>query len=695
MKKTVKIQGLDCPNCAKALEKELNKIDDVDNVEIDFLKSALSFESNDVDKAFCNIVKTTKTIEPDVKLIDENKNKDKTKSKSLNRKLILDVCLLFAGIVLGLCVLFVEMPVWLFWTLFVISALFLGYKTYFKAIRLLFKGTVNENLLITISVIGASAIGEYMEGLMVIALYSIGKILEGVAVDKSRKSIEKLTQMQPEFAVVIEDGVEKSVAPSEVSVNSIIIVRPGEKIPIDGKIIEGGASLDMQSLTGESVPVFVDVGKEVLSGSIVLDGVLKIQTTKEYADSTVKKIMDLIEHAQDKKSKTETVISKIARWYTLGVIVLAVTVWGIVWAVTKNFDEALYRGLIFLVVSCPCAFAISVPLSYFSGLGNASKHGILIKGSNYLDACAKINVVAFDKTGTLTTGNFIIQKVVSLDSSKDEDEILYLASLGEQYSLHPLAKAIVSANKKKLQKVDDLKEKAGEGVYFKFNEKNYFVGRRSKNSKNTIVEVFENEEKIGEIELDDDIKKSSYIACQELKSLGVKTVMLSGDNELSAVRVANEIGIDEVHHNLLPQEKFEWIENAKTDKKNFIGYVGDGINDAPSLMLSDVGISMGINGSGASKEVSDIILVDDDPSKVPSAIKISKYTRKIVWENIILSAVVKITFLLLGTFGVTGMLFAVFADVGVTVLAILNSMRALKYKPNKKAKNFEEKNKTR
>lgn len=694
MKKTVKIQGLDCPNCAKALEKELNKIDDVDNVEIDFLKSALSFESNDVDKAFCNIVKTTKTIEPDVKLIDENKNKDKTKSKSLNRKLILDVCLLFAGIVLGLCVLFVEMPVWLFWTLFVISALFLGYKTYFKAIRLLFKGTVNENLLITISVIGASAIGEYMEGLMVIALYSIGKILEGVAVDKSRKSIEKLTQMQPEFAVVIEDGVEKSVAPSEVSVNSIIIVRPGEKIPIDGKIIEGGASLDMQSLTGESVPVFVDVGKEVLSGSIVLDGVLKIQTTKEYADSTVKKIMDLIEHAQDKKSKTETVISKIARWYTLGVIVLAVTVWGIVWAVTKNFDEALYRGLIFLVVSCPCAFAISVPLSYFSGLGNASKHGILIKGSNYLDACAKINVVAFDKTGTLTTGNFIIQKVVSLDSSKDEDEILYLASLGEQYSLHPLAKAIVSANKKKLQKVEDLKEKAGEGVYFKFNEKSYFVGRRSKNSKNTIVEVFENEEKIGEIELDDDIKKSSYIACQELKSLGVKTVMLSGDNELSAVRVANEIGIDEVHHNLLPQEKFEWIENTKTDKKNFIGYVGDGINDAPSLMLSDVGISMGINGSGASREVSDIILVDDDPSKVPSAIKISKYTRKIVWENIILSAVVKITFLLLGTFGVTGMLFAVFADVGVTVLAILNSMRALKYKPNKKAKNFE-KNKTR
>ena len=687
MKKIVKIEGLDCPNCARALEKELNKIDGVDNVEIDFLKSDLSFESKDVDNALCKIVKTTKAIEPDAKIIYDKK----TKKNQKNGKLVLDICLLFVGIALGLCVLFIDMPVWLFWTLFVASALLMGYKTYIKAIKLLFKGTVNENLLITISVVGASAIGEYMEGLMVIALYSIGKILEGIAVDRSKKSIEKLTQMQPEYAVVLDGDVEKRVEPSEVLENSIIVVRPGEKVPIDGNIIEGSASLDMQSLTGESVPVFVDEGKEILSGSIVLDGMLKIRTTRKYDESTVKKILDLIEHAQDKKSKTETVISKVARWYTLGVIVLAITVWGIVWAVTRNFDTALYRGLIFLVISCPCAFAISVPLSYFSGIGNASKHGILIKGSNYLDACAKINVVAFDKTGTLTTGNFVIQKVISYDSSKSEEDILYLASLGEQYSLHPLAKAIVSANKRKLQKVSNLKEKAGEGVYFKFHKMDYFVGRKSQDLKSTIVEIFENDSKIGEIELDDDIKESSYVACQELKSLGVRTVMLSGDNELSAVRVAKEIGIDEVHHNLLPQEKFEWIENAKKDKKNFVGYVGDGINDAPSLMLSDVGISMGNNGSGASKEVSDIVLVDDDPSKVPSAIKISKYTRKIVWENIILSAVVKITFLLLGTFGVTGMLFAVFADVGVTVLAILNSMRALKYKPNKKVKKTKEK----
>lgn len=690
MKKIVKIEGLDCPNCARALEKELNKIDGVENVEIDFLKSDLSFESKDVDNALCRIVKTTKAIEPDAKIIYDKQ----TKKNQKNGKLVLDICLLFVGIALGLCVLFIDMPVWLFWTLFVASALLMGYKTYIKAIKLLFKGTVNENLLITISVVGASAIGEYMEGLMVIALYSIGKILEGIAVDRSKKSIEKLTQMQPEYAVVLDGDVEKRVKPSEVLENSIIVVRPGEKVPIDGNIIEGSASLDMQSLTGESVPVFVDERKEILSGSIVLDGMLKIRTTRKYDESTVKKILDLIEHAQDKKSKTETVISKVARWYTLGVIVLAITVWGIVWAVTRNFDTALYRGLIFLVISCPCAFAISVPLSYFSGIGNASKHGILIKGSNYLDACAKINVVAFDKTGTLTTGNFVIQKVVSYDSSKSEEDILYLASLGEQYSLHPLAKAIVFANKRKLQKVSNLKEKAGEGVYFKFHKMDYFVGRKSQDLKSTIVEIFENNSKIGEIELDDDIKESSYVACQELKSLGVRTVMLSGDNELSAVRVAKEIGIDEVHHNLLPQEKFEWIEDAKKNKKNFVGYVGDGINDAPSLMLSDVGISMGINGSGASKEVSDIVLVDDDPSKVSSAIKISKYTRKIVWENIILSAVVKITFLLLGTFGVTGMLFAVFADVGVTVLAILNSMRALKYKPNKKVKKSKEKNKT-
>ena len=391
--------------------------------------------------------------------------------------------------------------------------------------------------------------------------------------------------------------------------------------------------------------------------------------------------MNLIENAENKKSKTETFISKITRWYTLGVFILSVLVWGIVWAVTKEFNTAIYRGLIFLVVSCPCAFAISVPLSYFSGIGNASKKGILIKGSNYLDACAKLDIVAFDKTCTLTTGQFNIEKVESFRDNLTEEDIIYLASLGEQNSLHPLAKSILANNKKELVEVDNVKEIAGEGVFFAFNGKTYFIGRKGKEGKNTSVEVYENEVLIGKIYLSDTIKESSKGACEELNSMGIKTVLLSGDNKEIVETVGNSLGIQECKYSLLPQDKYNWIEENKKGK--MLAYVGDGINDAPSLMLADVGISMGINGSPASIEASDIVLVDDNPNKVPMAVKLSKYTRKIVWENIIFSAGIKFTFLLLGAIGITGMLPAVLADVGVTVLAILNSMRALRYTPKK------------
>ena len=362
---------------------------------------------------------------------------------------------------------------------------------------------------------------------------------------------------------------------------------------------------------------------------------------------------------------------------------LSVLVWGIVWAVTGDFNTALYRGLIFLVVSCPCAFAISVPLAYFSGIGNASRKGILIKGSNYLDACAKLDVVAFDKTGTLTTGEFKIDRVESYNNLTEE-EIIYLASLGEQNSLHPLAKSILAQNTRELEKVENIKEVAGEGVYYSYMGKNYFIGRKNREGKNTCVEVYENDELIGKIYLSDSIKDTSILAIQELKDMNIKTVLLSGDNKEIVEHTSEKLGIDEYKYSLLPQDKYSWIEENKVNSS--IAYVGDGINDAPSLMLADVGISMGINGSPASVEASDIVLVDDNPNKVPMAIKLSRYTRKIVWEDIILSAGVKFTFLLLGALGITGMLSAVFADVGVTVLAILNSMRALKHTPkNKKA----------
>jgi len=679
MKKTVKIEGLDCPNCAKALEKEINKLDEVQNANLDFFKSTLTFESEDETRAIDNIIQLVKQIEPNVKIISKSKNKN-------NKMLFLDCLFLLLGIGIGLIIFFVSMPKWTFWTLYSISALFLGWKTYYKAITQLFHGIVNENLLVTISVVGASVVSEHMEGLMVIALYSIGKIFEGLAVDKSRKSIEKLARMQPEYAILLDkNGNEMKVEPQSVKTGSFLVVKAGEKVPIDSIITNGACMVDMQSLTGESVPVSLKEGDEILSGSIVLDSVITIQTTNLYADSTISKIMNLVENANENKSKTETLISKITKWYTLGVVAFAIMVWGIVWGVTGDFSEAIYRGLIFLVISCPCAFAISVPLAYFSGLGNASKNGILIKGSNYLDACARIKTVAFDKTGTLTTGQFTIDKIVSMSNQYDEKEILHLCALGEQNSLHPLAKSIVSAYSQSLEKVKDVKEIAGHGVEFSHKNKQYFVGKLDTNLSNTTVEIYENKIKIGEIILSDTIKSNSKVACQSLKEMKIKTALLSGDSKELVLNVSKILDIDEAHGQMLPQEKYSWLQSNK-NKNNTIGYVGDGINDAPSLALSDVGFSMGINGSPASIEASDIVIVDDNPAKIATSIKISKHTRKIVLENIGLSALIKIVFLSLGAAGITGMLAAVFADVGVTLLAIFNSLRALYFKPNKNKK---------
>lgn len=668
----IKVEGLDCPNCAKTLENHINKIDGVYNAKINFLRSYIEFQSNDNEKAINDIIEITKKIEPEAKIVT-----NKTKVK-FNKKWLLELLILSIGIIVGVCCFVIDLPTRAYWTLLIVSVLLLGYKTFYKAIQLIFKGVINENLLITISVFGAIAIGEHTEGQMVIALYSIGKILESFALNKSKKSIEELTNFKPEYATLLKGDEESRVFPSEVNINDIIIVKPGERVSVDGIVVEGKASLDLQSLTGENLPTTVDVDNEILSGAIVLDGVLKIKATKKYEESTVNTIINLIETATEKKSKTETFVSKIMKWYTFGVIILAVSVWAIIWSITKNFDLALYRGLIFLLVSCPCAFAISVPLSYFCGLGNASKNGILIKGSNYLDACAKLNLIAFDKTGTLTTGNFEITKIESFTKNYNEEDIIYIASIGEQYSLHPLAISITNANAKTLEKALDVKEIAGQGVYYTYKNKPYFVGKKSEHINKPVVELFEDNLKIGQITLKDSVKQNSKNTCEILKLLNIKSVMLSGDNKETVEDVANEIGIDEAYYKLLPQDKFEWIKLNKDNYK--IGYVGDGLNDAPSLTLADVGFSMGLKGISASIEASDIVISNDNPAKIPQAIKISKQTRKIVWENIILSAVVKITFLTLGACGVTGMLSAVIADVGVTLIAILNSLRALIYK---------------
>lgn len=668
----LKIDGLDCPNCARNLENQFNKLKSVKNAKIDFLKGVIEFDADNQELATNEITATAKSIYPDVVVYQ-------TAKKSRNTNFVLNLVLLLAGLIIGIVALTVKMPNWLFWTMFSISALLMGYKVYYKAFALLRKGVINENLLVTISVVGATAVGEHCDGLMVIALYGIGKILENLALSKSKRSIEELTNIKPEYANVLTESGEQKLSPSLVKIGDLIIVRPGEKVAVDGEIVEGNSSVNVQSLTGESIPKQMKTGDKILSGSILLDGVLKIKATNLYSDSTVCKIMDLVENAQEKKSKTETFISKLSRWYTLGVIVLAFVVWGIVWLATKNFDTAVYRGLIFLVVSCPCAFAISVPLSYFSGIGNASSKGILIKGSNYLDVLAKVNVVAFDKTGTLTTGEFEITKIESFKSEYSEQDILYLTCLGEQNSNHPLAKSILKKCNKNFEKVENIKEISGSGVSFDYKNKNYFVGRKNNNHESTVVELIENDIVVGKIWLADSVKPGSKHTCKALKAQNIKTVMLSGDNKKIVEKVAGEIGIDKAYSNLLPQEKFEYLKNMKQDEKVCLAYVGDGLNDAPALSLADVGISMGLGGSSASVEASDMVLATDNPEKIIEAIKISKFTKKIVTENIVLSAVIKILFLTLGAFGITGMMSAVIADVGVTLVAILNSLRVLKF----------------
>lgn len=574
MTKIVKIIGLNCGHCAQKLEDAIAKLKEIKSVNVDFIKSTIEFESDDVTSALKNIKKLTKKLEPDAQIIDENEgeicdnngcNLEKKKHKHSHKKedaccccsmekyhkkpkkksVLTDVVSLSVGLILGVLSLIFSSQNIVHYVLLSLSVLCLGWKVYLKAFRLIIKGVINENLLLTISVFGAIAIRKDMEAIMVIALYSIGKILEGLAVKKSRNAIEKITNFKPQYAVVVINGEEIKVAPNEVKLGETIIIRPGENVPIDCEILQGQTNLNTQSLTGESLPVFAQTGDKIMSGSIVMDGMIIARTTALYKDSMVSKILNLIENNQQKKSKVETTISKITKWYTLGVICASILTFGIVFLVTNELKTAFYRGLIFLVISCPCAFAISVPLSYFSGLGNASSRGILIKGSVYLDLCAKIKTIVFDKTGTLTTGKFEIEKIVLEQKNLSEKDVLKLAAIGEQYSIHPLAKKITESAGKNIPSAKDVKEVAGEGVYYSYNSKNYFVGRKTKNIDKTCVELFENNKLLARIYLHDNIKKTSKKEIKSLKQMGIKTVLLSGDKTPEVKKLADEIMIDE------------------------------------------------------------------------------------------------------------------------------------------------------
>lgn len=583
---------------------------------------------------------------------------------------------------------------WINIGIYIISYLIVGLDVLIEAIKNIFKGEVfDENFLMTIATIGAFAIGEYPEAVAVMLFYQVGEMFQSYAVDKSRKSIASLMDIRPDFANIKKNGSIEKVSPDKISIGDIIIVKPGEKVPLDGTIVDGNSMLDTSTLTGESVPREVSIGDEVLSGSINQNGLIEIKVTKNFGESTVSKILDLVENASSKKSKSENFISKFAKYYTPIVVVIAVLLAIIPPIIFKEteFIQWLYRALTFLVVSCPCALVISIPLGFFGGIGGASKLGVLVKGSNYLEALSKTEVVVFDKTGTLTEGVFEVQKVNSVDITK-EDLIKY-AAYAESFSNHPIANSLKKAYGKDIdnKKISETHELSGLGVNAVVDGNAVFVGNEKLmqeknieyikcNEIGTILYVAINNQFKGTIIISDKIKADAKKAIEKLKKNNVKKiVMLTGDKKAVGESVAKELGLDEVYTELLPNDKVEKVEELMKSKseKGKLAFVGDGINDAPVLAISDIGIAMGGLGSDAAIEAADVVLMTDEPSKVVDAIKISKKTLKIVKQNIIFAIAVKILVLILSAIGLSNMWQAVFADVGVSVLAILNALRVL------------------
>ena len=591
--------------------------------------------------------------------------------------------------------------VWINSILYIISYLIVGLDIVIKAVRNIFRGKIfDENFLMTIATIGAFAIGEFPEAVAVMLFYQVGELFQSYAVDKSRKSIASLMDIRPDFANLKKDGKIEKCDPEEINIEDIIIIKPGEKVPLDGTVIDGNSMLDTSALTGESIPREVTVGDDILSGCINQTGLLEVKVTKKFGESTVSKILDLVENASSKKSKSENFISKFAKYYTPIVVVIAILLAIIPPIIFKEteFTEWLYRALTFLVVSCPCALVISIPLGFFGGIGGASKLGILVKGSNYLEALSNTEIVVFDKTGTLTEGVFEVQKINPVDISK-EDLIKY-AAYAESFSNHPIAISLIKAYGKSIDSkiISETSELSGLGVNAIVDGKNILVGNEKLmkeknityekcNEIGTILYVAMDNKFVGTITISDKIKVDAKDSIERLKRNNVKkTIMLTGDKIKVAENVASKLNIDEVYAGLLPSDKVEKVEELikmKSDNGK-LAFVGDGINDAPVLAISDIGIAMGGLGSDAAIEAADVVLMTDEPSKVVDAIKISRKTMRIVKQNIIFAISIKILVLILSAFGLSNMWEAVFADVGVSVLAILNSLRVLRVKKSKK-----------
>lgn len=583
---------------------------------------------------------------------------------------------------------------WLQIALFIISYIIVGGDVVKRAVKNIFKGQVfDENFLMSIATIGAFFIGEYPEGVAVMLFYQVGELFQSYAVGKSRKSIASLMDIRPDYANVKKGDELVKVDPDEVQIGDIIVIKAGEKIPLDGKVIEGSSMIDTSALTGESVPREVEVGSDILSGCININGVITAEVTKEFGESTVSKILDLVENASSKKSNSEQFITKFARYYTPVVVIIAVFLAIIPPLVIDGatFSDWIYRALAFLVVSCPCALVISIPLSFFGGIGGASKKGVLVKGSNYLEALAETEIVVFDKTGTLTKGVFNVQEIHPEGVSKEE--VLELTAHAESYSNHPISLSLKRAYSKEIDngRISDVEEISGHGVIATVDGKKVMVGNIKLMKMmdipyfkgeliGTIVHVAVNNKYIGYIVIADEVKEDSAQAIKELKAANIKqTVMLTGDNKSIGSKVAKELGLDKVYAELLPADKVEKLEElfSQKSKKGKLAFVGDGINDAPVLARADIGIAMGGLGSDAAIEAADVVIMTDEPSKIATTMKISKKTLKIAHQNIVFAIGIKIIVLILSAFGITTMWAAIFADVGVTIIAVLNAFRAL------------------
>lgn len=675
MKYKYNIKNLDCANCAKKIEETLNKDKNIKSASVNFAKQTVTVETN-ISDPFNYVKDIVEKIEPDAILSKEEIKE--TKNKDIYRILL--------GAFLGVLGIIIKTPKYLSMILILLAYIILLYRTLTTAIKQLKNKTINENFLVTISTIGAYLLGETHEGLMVIFLYEIGKMLESKAVNKSRNSVAELMNIKEETSNLKDNNKIKVVPTTEIKVGDIIVVKEGERVPLDGIVVKGETMLDTSALTGESLPVSVSTGDNVLSGSINKGCILEIKVSSIYKDSTVNKILELVENATERKTKVETIVSKYSSKYTIGVIIIAIlTALFLPLFTNMTYTDSIYKGLTILVISCPCAIAISIPLSYFSGIGAASKEGILIKGSNYLDSIKDIKEIVFDKTGTITTGEFYISKINIHDKKYTEDQIMEIFAGGESLSNHPIAKSALKNYTKEINHEDikDYKEVSGKGIEFTYKKDKVRIGNAKfckVKEENSNIYLMINNSIVADLEIKDEIKKDVVNTMQELKNMNINIHMFTGDTKEKATEIAQQVGIYNINYSMLPSDKYTYLEEIikKKTEKSIVSFVGDGINDAPVLKLSDLGISMGSLGTDSAIEASDVVIMNDNLEKIVTAINISKKTNKIIKENLIFALGVKLLVLVLTLIGLSTMLEAVFADVGVTVLCILNTLRLLK-----------------